>query len=1118
MDVSVRLTEYSTKQIYESIKRKDIVVESSLYALFKDPSCLLLDVYRIDTSTLNTEVFAGYVGNREISFKPDWDTSATWNYDEFYVTSPVGVVHNVSLGILCAYDTSVKHIPWEQDISIRAINPAGGEWFESSTFRQGDAMKLYPGQQNLLGYDKTGQIELTIAGSGVGSVYQINASEFAMKLTQKQQEPPPQIVFTFRPTIDTDIIHSGHTHQRPCYGFTESIRWFVDYVNISEYSGEVCFYCYVVLPTGVETFYTATVNVGPYESGTVERLNGTTSVLAAGYLYNAYGWNCTSVINEISVATQTLSNIVFSSSPPPPPVSYSAQDVTQTNFTARWLPTVGTTTVIDVADNLTFDPSIYWKKTSTTTRESSVGFDFPLTPNTTYYYRVWAVAGSVLSCVPSEVVTVTTLPVPAPPAGLAVSNLSQREFTLSWNTVANTTRYVANVAEGISNLNFEPSIYTARTMSASFTATALAPGTVYRCRVRTNETIPSDWSDPVTGIVAITLQDVPEAPQLLDEGWSINNSTSGFTFRWNAVPTATDYVVDVGTSWNWVSHAAGFPKQVGNVTSYTVSDFPTGYTSLNFYYRIYAINSGGIGAWSANGNAQQLALAPRPPSNLHRDSNNSNSVTVHWALSLDALQHVIEVSSDAGFSTIVATKTSAANYEYDTVTGLTSATQYWWRMKALAGDTYAYPISPEPLFFTTSAVPTAPGPPTGLNVSNRTSTSFQMNWTCAPGATWQFIDIAYDERFTLFAFTWKNKWIPDAPLALLSTGALTYGGTSGGQGGLGPVAPGSTLWWRMRAMKSTEIGNLTSVNSEVSSTTLVPNPPTAPISAADSEITSTSFKANWYASSGASNYNIYVSTSPTMVPADVINGLNVGNVIAYRVEGLPLLSVYKNYYYAVTASNEGGTSSTSATQTTRVNPAPLDVAPVANVATSPGTNSFVANWSSVLYAIGYYIDVATDSEFNSMVTGWSNHLTPNGATNITVTGLVPATNYYYRVRAWNDGGLSPNSSPPVLAATSEFVPYINAQYSLMYWYNNGNPETDFQCAVDTNGGPWSVNYIATPDSFLSGTTSGNGNGVITFNSVMPNYSAVQNIGTITISLDNYPAYSQIIHITQYASV
>jgi hypothetical protein len=255
-----------------------------------------------------------------------------------------------------------------------------------------------------------------------------------------------------------------------------------------------------------------------------------------------------------------------------------------------------------------------------------------------------------------------------------------------------------------------------------------------------------------------------------------------------------------------------------------------------------------------------------------------------------------------------------------------------------------------------------------------------------------------------------------------------------------------------------------------------------------------------------------------MVPADVINGLNVGNVIAYRVEGLPLLSVYKNYYYAVTASNEGGTSSTSATQTTRVNPASLDVAPVANVATSPGTNSFVANWSSVLYAIGYYIDVATDSEFNSMVTGWSNHLTPNGATNITVTGLVPATNYYYRVRAWNDGGLSPNSSPPVLAATSEFVPYINAQYSLMYWYNNGNPETDFQCAVDTNGGPWSVNYIATPDSFLSGTTSGNGNGVITFNSVMPNYSAVQNIGTITISLDNYPAYSQIIHITQYASV
>lgn len=45
-------------------------------------------------------------------------------------------------------------------------------------------------------------------------------------------------------------------------------------------------------------------------------------------------------------------------------------------------------------------------------------------------------------------------------------------------------------------------------------------------------------------------------------------------------------------------------------------------------------------------------------------------------------------------------------------------------------------------------------------------------------------------------------------------------------------------------------------------------------------------------------------------------------------------------------------------------------APLANVATEQTASSFVANWEDANFAEGYYLDVATDSAFTSMVAGF----------------------------------------------------------------------------------------------------------------------------------------------------
>jgi hypothetical protein len=79
--------------------------------------------------------------------------------------------------------------------------------------------------------------------------------------------------------------------------------------------------------------------------------------------------------------------------------------------------------------------------------------------------------------------------------------------------------------------------------------------------------------------------------------------------------------------------------------------------------------------------------------------------------------------------------------------------------------------------------------------------------------------------------------------------------------------------------------------------------------------------------------------------------------------------------------------------------------PAALEATIVSTTSFTANWSSSVGSFGYYLDVATDSLFNSFVSGFENKNTGN-VTSYNVVGLTVGIKYFYRVRAYNPIGTS----------------------------------------------------------------------------------------------------------------
>lgn len=71
---------------------------------------------------------------------------------------------------------------------------------------------------------------------------------------------------------------------------------------------------------------------------------------------------------------------------------------------------------------------------------------------------------------------------------------------------------------------------------------------------------------------------------------------------------------------------------------------------------------------------------------------------------------------------------------------------------------------------------------------------------------------------------------------------------------------------------------------------------------------------------------------------------------------------------------------------------------------SVATTQFQASWSFVDFADYYFIDVSTNAEFSSYVSGYQNRQV--GLTTILVSGLTENTTYYIRVRAFNDVGTS----------------------------------------------------------------------------------------------------------------
>jgi inner membrane protein involved in colicin E2 resistance len=702
-------------------------------------------------------------------------------------------------------------------------------------------------------------------------------------------------------------------------------------------------------------------------------------------------------VNASGTSGSSNTILVTTPEPPPAPVAIAATNITQTGFQANWNASTGATSYqLDVSTNNEFSSFVtgYNNLTVNGTNQSVTG----LTAGTTYYYRVRAVNANGTS---GNSNIISTLTIPPNPVAIAATNITQTGFQANWNASTGATSYQLDVSLNNSFSSFVTGYNNLTVDGTNQSVTGLTAGTTYYYRVRAvNANGTSGNSNVVSALT------VPPNPVALD---ATNVTNTSFQANWNASTSATSYRLDVSTSNSFSSFVTGYNNLTVNGTNQSVTGLTQG---TQYYYRMRAVNASGS---SDNSNVQPVTTTapPDPPSNLSTTEITQTSFRASWNAVNGATSYKLDVSTNISFSSFVPGYNNlTVNNMTKVVSGLNPGSMYYWRVRAVNANG----TSGNSNIIT---VLTVPPNPVAVEATTITNTSFQANWLAATSATSYKLDVSLNNAFSSFVAGYNN---------------LTVNGTSQSVTGL---PQGTQYYYRVRAVNASG----TSGNSNTILVT-TPEPPPAPVAIAATNITQTGFQANWNTSTGATSYQLDVSTNNEF--SSFVTGYNNLTVTGTNqiVTGL---TAGTTYYYRVRAVNANGTSGNSNVISTLTVPPN----PVATGATNITQTSFQANWNASTGATSYQLDVSLNNSFSSFVTGYNN-LTVNG-TNQSVTGLTQGTQYYYRVRSVNASGESGNSNiievtMPVSSDDPNNVPVVT---ELIGCYPNPfNPTTTIKFSLD----------------------------------------------------------------------
>ncbi len=247
--------------------------------------------------------------------------------------------------------------------------------------------------------------------------------------------------------------------------------------------------------------------------------------------------------------------------------------------------------------------------------------------------------------------------------------------TLSWGSALQSTWYHVQVA---TDNQFNTVVLSdTAVLGTSRIANGLSYSTQYFWRVRGKSTAGYGAFSPSWSFT--TRSSAPNTPVLLEPANGTTGVSTSPTLKWNKIPLATSYRVQVSTEGSFTTGLVVDDPAVADTTR-ALNALIAGTT---YFWRVNASAPGGTSDYSVVFSFTTLAAAPGAVTLLSPDNGASvpaAGVTFTWQAAANATKYAHELAVDPLFQFIIVDSSLTGTSK--NVTGLIADQTYYWRVKA----------------------------------------------------------------------------------------------------------------------------------------------------------------------------------------------------------------------------------------------------------------------------------------------------------------------------------------------------------------------------------------------------------------------------------------------------
>ncbi len=587
------------------------------------------------------------------------------------------------------------------------------------------------------------------------------------------------------------------------------------------------------------------------------------------------------------------------------------------------------------------------------------------------------------------------------PGGIDAISNSTDAFTITWNAVPNAYGYHIRY-----KLSTEPNwtnFGSVNHPSNSFIATGLTAGATYNYQVSTICAIGDTTSFSVTGTIIVNTPCNETPPIYLSE---LNVTANEATLTWTQMFGAQQYIYQyrLSSDPNWANGFTG----TSPTNSVSIANLQP---NTNYTWRVKSVCGGGLESDYSNIREFKTNSACNFPNNLSVTDITTTSVILNWSNINSAIKYLVQVTTNPAVWPTTFITTTTNSY---LLNGLIINTTYYFRVKTVCeGNDTSTLFSPH---FQFATAPYNCVPPVELTTNNISSTKATFKWLKQPKPPTASYYVCYKK---VSETTWNCDTVQNISAG---TGGVILDPLpdSSGRMGLPPLPPVEYMSATASGlMPSTDyvwkVKSICSNGSESPFSSLIPFTTDGlckiPNGLMVSNITATATTLKWNIPAG-SDVSLFRIQYRVVGATSWINRFAAGTKDTLRITTLLANTNYEFKILSQCTSPDVSDYSSPPFPWKTLTPCNF-VAPTNLTSSQITSTSVLLEWSwfgdnTNGYELSYKEAGAMDFIVITQMDNWK-----------TLTGLMPNTNYVWKVRRVCATGFGPMSSPLATFKTNE---------------------------------------------------------------------------------------------------